>query len=286
MALTLAYETWGEGSHPLLLLHGFTGNRSSFDHLRPLMSDKVRAISVDLPGHGQTPLPSRTGREGFLETVDALMRVLDEVGVAKANLLGYSQGARFALAAALSRPERFGRLIMESGSPGLHRRQERTERRAKDGELATFIRQKGVDAFVTHWESLPLFVGLRKLPAELQESLRARRQGCTVEGLVGALDCLGLGVQPDYWPELQRQRLPTLLLTGALDDKFTQIARRMAAELPVVWRRTFDECSHAPHLEVPEEYAREVISFLQTPWYESPEFESSVPDKNAAGGHN
>ncbi len=65
---------------------------------------------------------------------------------------------------------------------------------------------------------------------ELQESLRARRQSCTVEGLVGALDCLGLGVQPDYWPELQRQRLPTLLLTGALDDKFTQIARRMAAD--------------------------------------------------------
>ena len=283
MALKLAYETWGEGPHPLLLLHGFTGNRYAFDHLRPLMSDKVRAIAVDLPGHGQTPLPSRTGRDGFLETVDALMGVLDEVGVAKANLLGYSQGARFALAAALSRPERFGRLIMESGSPGLHRRQERTERRAKDAQLAAFIRQKGVEAFVAHWESQPIFAGLRKLSPEQQEVLRARRRACTVEGLVGALDCLGLGVQPDYWPELQRQRLPTLLLTGALDEKFTQIARWMAAELPVVWRCTFEECGHAPHLEVPEEYAREVLSFLRTPWYESPEFENAAPDKNAAG---
>jgi 2-succinyl-6-hydroxy-2,4-cyclohexadiene-1-carboxylate synthase len=284
MALKLAYETWGEGSHPLLLLHGFTGNRSSFDHLRPLMADKVKAISVDLPGHGQTPLPTRTGREGFLETVDALVRVLDEVGVPKANLLGYSQGARFALAAAMSHPARFGRLIMESGSPGLHRRQERTERRAKDANLATFIRQRGVEAFVAHWESQPIFAGLRKLSPEQQETLRARRASCTVEGLVGALECLGLGVQPDYWPELQRQRLPTLLLTGVLDEKFTQIARRMAAELPVVWRRTFEDCSHAPHLEVPEEYAQEVISFLRTPWYESPEFENAVPDKSAAGG--
>ncbi|HEX8441501.1 2-succinyl-6-hydroxy-2,4-cyclohexadiene-1-carboxylate synthase [Archangium sp.] len=287
MALKLAYETWGEGSRPLLLLHGFTGNRSSFDHLRPLLGEKVRAIAVDLPGHGETPLPTRTGREGFLETVDALVAVLDELKVPTANLLGYSQGARFALAAALRRPERFGRLIMESGSPGLHRRQERTERRAKDAELATFIRQRGVEAFVAHWEAQPIFAGLRKLPAEQQETLRTRRGACTVEGLVGALDCLGLGVQPDYWPELQRQRLPTLLLTGALDDKFTQIARRMAAELPVVWRRTFEDCSHAPHLEVPEEYAREVLSFLQTPWYESPEeFENTTPDKSAAGGHN
>ncbi|HZI11748.1 MAG TPA: alpha/beta fold hydrolase, partial [Myxococcus sp.] len=87
MALKLAYETWGEGPHPLLLLHGFTGNRSSFDHLRPLMSDKVRAIAVDLPGHGSTPLPSRTGRDGFLETVDALVGLLDELKLPMANLL-------------------------------------------------------------------------------------------------------------------------------------------------------------------------------------------------------
>jgi 2-succinyl-6-hydroxy-2,4-cyclohexadiene-1-carboxylate synthase len=284
MALKLAYETWGEGKHPLLLLHGFTGNRSSFDHLRPLLSDKVKAIAVDLPGHGETPLPTRTGRDGFLETVEALLGVLDELKVSTANLLGYSQGARFALAAALTRPERFGRLIMESGSPGLHRRQERTERRAKDANLATFIRQKGVEAFVAHWESQPIFAGLRNLAPERQEELRARRRSCTVEGLVGALECLGLGVQPDYWPELQRQRLPTLLLTGALDEKFTQIARRMAAELPVVWRRTFEGSSHAPHLEVPEEYASEVVSFLRTPWYEAPEFENAAPDKSAAGG--
>ncbi|PTL80775.1 2-succinyl-6-hydroxy-2,4-cyclohexadiene-1-carboxylate synthase [Vitiosangium sp. GDMCC 1.1324] len=285
MALKMAYETWGEGPHPLLLLHGFTGNRSAFDHLRPLMGDKVRAISVDLPGHGQTPLPTRTGRDGFLETIDALFQVLDEVGVARASLLGYSQGARFALAAAMTRPERFERLIMESGSPGLHRRQHRTERRVSDAQLAAHIRQKGVASFVAYWESLPLFAGLRKLPVEQQEAIRARRNECTAEGLIGALECLGLAVQPDYWPELQRQRLPTLLLTGVLDNKFTQIARRMAAELPVVWRRSFEECTHAPHLEVPEEYAREVISFLQTPWYEAPQFENPASDKSSAGGH-
>lgn len=282
MALKLAYETWGQGDHPVVLLHGFTGNRSSFDHLRPLLGDTVRAIAVDLPGHGQTPLPERSGRDGFLETVEALLRVLDEQGVHKANLLGYSQGARFALAAALREPERFGRLIMESGSPGLHRRQERSERRNKDAELATLIRQRGVEAFVDYWESLPLFVGLRKLSPEQQGALRERRRSCTEAGLVGALECLGLGVQPDYWPELQRQRLPTLLLTGALDVKFTQIARRMAAELPVVWRRTFEGCSHAPHLEEPEEYVREVAAFLRTPWYEAPEFETAAGDSDAA----
>jgi 2-succinyl-6-hydroxy-2,4-cyclohexadiene-1-carboxylate synthase len=274
MGVRLAYSTWGTGPRPLLLLHGFTGNRSSFDHLKPLLGSAVKAIAVDLPGHGETPLPERRGRDGFLETVEALIRLVDELGLRSVDLLGYSQGARLALALAIRSPHHFARLIMESGSPGLHRRQHRAERREADAQLAAFIKAKGVDAFVDRWEALPMFESLRRLPPELRAALRERRRSCTVEGLVGALECLGLGVQPDYWPSLHRQRLPTLLLTGALDEKYTRLAREMAAELPVVWRKAFPGCGHSPNLEVPEDYASEVLSFLRTPWYEAPQFEN------------
>lgn len=274
MGVKLAYSTWGEGSRPLVLLHGFTGNRTSFDHLRPLLGSSVRAIAVDLPGHGETPLPSKPGREGFLETVDALVALLDELELPSVDLLGYSQGARVALAAAVRAPQRLSRLILESGSPGLHRRQERAARRESDTQLASFLRTRGVDAFVERWEALPLFEGLRNLPAPQAESLRERRLTCTVEGLAGALACLGTGEQPDFWPALHRQRVPTLLLTGEKDTKFTELARKMASELPVVWRHAFAGCGHAPHLEAPEAYAGEVLSFLRTPWYEAPPFES------------
>jgi len=279
MGVTLAYETWGEGPRPLLLLHGFTGSRASFDHLRPLLGRDVRAIAVDLPGHGATPLPEKSGREGFLETVDALVRLVEELGLPSVDLLGYSQGARVALALAVRAPELFGRLIMESGSPGLHRRQERAERRMQDAQWAQMLRQKGVAPFVEQWEALPLFESMRRLPVDVTEPLKTRRLTNAAENLAGALECLGLGVQPDYWPALHRQRLPTLLLTGEQDTKFTQLARRMATELPVVYRRTFTGCGHAPHLEAPEEYAQEVLSFLRTPWYEAPPF-----DNSAAGG--
>jgi len=276
MGVKLAYEMWGEGSRPLVLLHGFTGSRRAFDGLRPLLGRDVRAVAVDLPGHGATPLPAQKGRDGFLETLDALVSLVDSLGLGTVDLLGYSQGARVALAAAVRAPDRFGRLIMESGSPGLHRRQERAARREADGQLATFIRTRGVEAFVDRWEQLPLFDGLRRLPRERQDVLRAQRCAGTPEGFAGALECLGLGVQPDFWPELHAQRLPTLLLTGAEDAKFTQLARRMAAELPVVWRHAFEGCGHAPHLEAPEAYAREVLGFLQTPWYEAPQFDSAA----------
>ena len=280
MGVTLAYDTWGEGPHTLLALHGFTGSGASFEHLRPLLGRSVRFVAVDLPGHGRTPLPEKLGRDGFLETVDAVVRLARELG-GHVDLLGYSQGARIALGAAVRAPECFGRLIMESGSPGLHRRQERSERREADAKLVEFIRARGVDAFVDRWEALPLFDGLRRLPEAEKAALRERRKACTVEGLAGALETLGLGVQPDYWPALHRQRLPTLLLTGDQDVKFTGLARRMAAELPVVWRHAFAGVSHAPHLEAPEEYVREVLSFLQTPWYEAPQFEHAILAREA-----
>ncbi|MBZ4373123.1 2-succinyl-6-hydroxy-2,4-cyclohexadiene-1-carboxylate synthase [Corallococcus interemptor] len=280
MGVTLAYDIWGDGPHTLLALHGFTGSGASFEHLRPLLGRSVRVVAVDLPGHGRTPLPEKTGRDGFLETVDAVVRLSRELG-GPVDLLGYSQGARVALGAAVRAPECFGRLIMESGSPGLHRRQERSERREADAKLVDFIRAKGVDAFVERWEALPLFDGLRRLPEPEQAALRERRKACTAQGLAGALETLGLGVQPDYWPALHRQRLPTLLLTGALDVKFTNLARRMAAELPVVWRHAFAGVTHAPHLEAPEAYVREVLSFLQTPWYEAPQFEHAILAREA-----
>lgn len=282
MAFELAYETWGEGPRPLLLLHGFTGNRHGFAHLRPLLGHAVRAVAVDLPGHGESPLPPHTGREGFLDTVDALVRVLDREGLRRAHVLGYSQGARLALALAVRAPERVERLVLESGSPGLRRRQERVARRASDAELAAFLRANGVEAFVRRWEALPLFAGLGRIPRELREALSARRRGQTAEGLAGALECLGTGAQPEYWRHLFRLHVPTLLVTGREDVKFTDIARRMAAELPSVWSCSLAGVGHAPHLEAPEAYAHEVLSFLETPWYEAPQFDSPADAASAA----
>jgi 2-succinyl-6-hydroxy-2,4-cyclohexadiene-1-carboxylate synthase len=268
--MRLAYDVRGQGSDALLLLHGFTGNRETWSRVEPYLLDRFRLVRVDLPGHGGSPLPNLSGPAGFMETVRALENVLDEVGVARAHVAGYSQGARLALALAMEVTARVERLVMESGTAGLHRRKDRAERRRADELLADEILSKGVEHFVRRWELLPLFDGLRRLPPSELQGLRMRRSSATAEGLAGALRTLGLGVQPDYWTRLWKLRVPTLLLTGAEDTKFTALARRMAAELPIVWGHAFEGVGHAPHLEAPEAWAREVIAFLETPWFETP----------------
>jgi 2-succinyl-6-hydroxy-2,4-cyclohexadiene-1-carboxylate synthase len=253
---------WGQGARQALLLHGFSGSAHAFDHLEPWVGDLVTAHCVDLPGHHGAPLPPELGTEGFLATVDALAEGIDR----PLDVIGYSQGARLALGLAVRHPSKVTRLVLESGASGLRQRRERLLRRLSDDTLAELLLSGGVDAFIDRWERLPLFAGVRALPEADRAALRARRVSHTAEGLAGALRCLGQGVQPDFAPALPGLHVPTLLITGAADQKYTRIARRLATDLPLAWRVTLPGVNHAPHLERPEAWAAEVRGFLAARW--------------------
>ena len=48
---TLPSEIKGEGA-PLLVLHGFTGDRSTMSSISEPLNENYSVVSVDLPGHG------------------------------------------------------------------------------------------------------------------------------------------------------------------------------------------------------------------------------------------
>jgi 2-succinyl-6-hydroxy-2,4-cyclohexadiene-1-carboxylate synthase len=170
-------------------------------------------------------------------------------------LAGYSMGARLALAFALRHPSTVGALMLESGSPGIEDGNERERRRAEDEELAALALREGIAAFVARWEDHPTLAGLRDLSAPLAAALRARRLANSAAGLASALRHLGSGAQPSLWGELPRLRVPTLLLAGERDAKFSGVARQMAARIPGARLLLLSESGHSPHLESPARYA-------------------------------
>ncbi len=235
-----------------LLLHGFTGAGSSWSPLTASLN--FEADCPDLPGHLDAALPARSGRLGFDATIEALAAAI----TTPTMVVGYSQGARLALALAVRHPAKVSRLILESGTPGLIRHHDRALRQAEDEARAVQIETEGVEAFIRDWERLPLFKGIPH-----SDALNARRRSHSPQGLAGALRCMGLGVQPSFWSDLPQLRVPTLLITGANDAKFTAIARKMAAELTLGWHVIVPTAGHAVHLEAPEDWVREVRDFAQ-----------------------
>lgn len=238
---------------PALFLHGFTGSGASWSHLALALSDCLDPKCPSLPGHAGAALPAHLGRAGFDETIESLAAQLSAPSV----VIGYSQGARLALALAIRHPQKVTRLILESGTAGLARHHDRALRQAEDEARAVMLETRGIEAFIGQWERLPLFGTQPPSP-----ELRALRRSHTAAGLAGALRCLGPGVQPSFWPQLPRLHVPTLLISGAHDSKFTALARRMAAELPQAWHVTVPNAAHSVHLDAPAAWVAEVRAFV------------------------
>ena len=113
--LQLYYETRGTG-RPLVLLHGglMTIDLNFGPLLEPLAASG-QVIALELQGHGHT---ADTGRPMTIEALAGdVIAVLDHLGVAEADLFGFSLGGLVACAVALGAPGRVGKLIIASSDP-------------------------------------------------------------------------------------------------------------------------------------------------------------------------
>lgn len=250
------------GGPPIILIHGFTGSAEEWQDLAPALAQHRRVIAVDLPGHGRSPARQRS----MAECVADLLALADELGLARFDLLGYSLGGRAALSLAAAAPDRVGRLILESASPGLAHAAERAARVVADEALAARIEAEGLERFVDYWQDIPLFASQAAMPAEARAALRARRLQNDPAGLAGSLRGMGTGAQPPLWDRLGQLIMPTLLITGELDIKFATINAQMAAAMPNARHLSLPAAGHAAHLERPEEFRELVVGFLESPY--------------------
>lgn len=249
-----AYTT-GSGE-PVLLLHGFTGTGDSWRQVAERLP--FHCIMPDLAGHGKTMRLAAS----IEEEAARLHQWMTEAGHDSFHVIGYSMGGRLALALAIRFPDSVRSLILESASPGLETESERTARRQSDEQLAGFIEENGVPAFVERWEQVPLFHTQRALSERVRERIRTERLSHTRAGLASSLRNMGTGRQPSYWEQLSSLHVPVLLLTGTEDQKFEHIAQNMVQQLPnAVWQ-SFSGVGHAIHVEQPEKFGTIIKTFL------------------------
>ena len=110
--LQFYYEIHGSGN-PLVLLHGglLTIDLNFGPLLQPLAASR-QVIAVELQGHGHT---ADTGRPMTIQALaDDVVALLDHLGIAEADLFGFSLGGLVAYAVALGTPTRVGKLIVAS----------------------------------------------------------------------------------------------------------------------------------------------------------------------------
>jgi pimeloyl-ACP methyl ester carboxylesterase len=105
------YEIHGQGE-PLLLLHGGLGSIDMFRPVLPHLAKTRQVIAVDLHGHGRTPLGER--KISLPDQGDDLATLLDRLGYAQVDALGYSMGGGVAFRLAVQHPSKVRRLALVS----------------------------------------------------------------------------------------------------------------------------------------------------------------------------
>src|SRR5205085_351552 len=177
-----------------------------------------------LLGHaGAPPAPEVVS---FEQEVDRLAAAL--APLAPFTLLGYSLGARLALGLSLRHPALVRALVLLSGHPGLAHEDERSARIASDAIWQRLLEGEGLAAFVPAWQAQPLWASQSALSPELRRQKELERLSHDARGLARSLAVTGLGRMPCYRDRLAELRLPTAFVAGALDAKFSRLAREMA----------------------------------------------------------
>ena len=112
----VAYREVGTGP-PLLLITGFSGTMESWDpRLVNALAQHDRVIIFDNAGIGKTAgLPAPLTIDAMADQTSAL---LDTLGLARTDVLGWSMGSMIAQALAVRHPNHVRRLILCAGYPG------------------------------------------------------------------------------------------------------------------------------------------------------------------------
>jgi 2-succinyl-6-hydroxy-2,4-cyclohexadiene-1-carboxylate synthase len=185
----------------------------------------------------------------------------DHLGVEKTHLAGYSMGGRLALHVAATRPERIASLLTIGAHAGLDD-DAREGRRRGDEALAERIENDGLEAFVNHWSSLPLFAGLERRGPGFVAQVRAERMTNHVAGLACSLRGMGAGSMEPLWQRLASVTFPCTFVAGQLDHGYVSSARRLAATVPEGRVEVVARAGHTVHLERPEAFAHLFVAHL------------------------
>jgi 4,5:9,10-diseco-3-hydroxy-5,9,17-trioxoandrosta-1(10),2-diene-4-oate hydrolase len=270
--VTLNYYEAGTGSEevggglPLVMLHGGGPGASAWSNFGaalPGFAASFRTLLVDQPGFGQSDKPPVTANY-FRFSSEIVVRLLDELGIEKAHVLGNSLGGGTATRLALSHPDRVGRLVL-MGPGGLSLNlfhADPTEGVQRLMDFGANPSREALRAFIS-----TMVVDQRLVTDELVEQ---RFADATAPGAREAMTSMGMSFyNPEWaedgmlWREVHRLR-HRVLLTWGREDRVNPLDGALVAlkQIPHAQLHVFPHSGHWAQLEVAEEFCEVTTAFL------------------------
>ena len=246
----------------LVFLHGFTGSSYDWNLIIPSINPELPAAAIDLIGHGKSNSPEDINFYTTESLTKQIFEVVNQIAKNKIVLIGYSMGGRAGLSFTAKHPEIVEALILESSSAGIKDDILRNERAKKDEELADYIETHSIEDFVDHWMNIELFNTQRRFSNKKRDQIKELKLQNNKTGLANSLRGFSTGKMPPLFDKLISIKTRTLLITGELDTKFTEINSEMVKLLPKAEHKIIENAGHNTHLEESKRFIEAVNNFL------------------------
>jgi len=195
---TIEYLDEGAGD-PVVLVHGFASNKETNwvypGWIKPLKDAGYRVIALDNRGHGASTKYYETERYHIPEMTKDVIALLDHLNIAKADLVGYSMGARISAYAAAHYPSRVRSAVL--GGMGINLTQS-----VSSGDTVA----KALEAASAEDVADPVGLSFRKFAEQTKSDLKA----------LAALSRSHQRIVPRE--DAARIRVPVLVVVGTKDD--------------------------------------------------------------------
>ncbi|WP_369789485.1 pimeloyl-ACP methyl ester esterase BioH [Rouxiella sp. WC2420] len=251
----LYWQTLGEGSRDIVLLHGWGLNAEVWRYISIRWAPHFRLHLVDLPGYGRS-------RDFGALTLPEMTETVLAQAPKKAVWIGWSLGGLVASQAALIAPQRVDALITVASSPCFAAQEDHWPG-IRPEVLHGFQQQLSEDFKRT----VERFLALQTLGSESARQDAKLLKSMVLDLPFPPVEVLNSGLEilkhEDLRTEMQDLTMPFLRIYGALDGL---VPRKIIPLLDQLWPHSqsakIEKASHASFISHPEAFSSAVIDFL------------------------
>ena len=254
-SIQISYNDKGTGNDPLIFIHGFPFDKTSWDKQLYFFGERQRTISYDIRGFGKS-------EPGFVQPsiilfAEDLIEFMNALEIEKATVCGLSMGGYILMHAVKNHPERFKALIFAdtqciADSP-----------EAKEGRMKTIakINNDGIDDFASGFLSKAFYKETLENNKTLVEQVKEVVMSTTRQSITSTLKALA--ERDEMCSTLMNISVPVLILCGDNDD-ITPMKQLelMNNEIPNSKLVVIKNAGHLSNLEQPEQFNRVVSDFI------------------------
>ncbi len=253
--LNICYEDYGQGDLPVIFIHGFPFDKSSWQPQLDFFKATHRVIAYDIRGF------CKSTAEDMKASIDLfaqdLVSLMDALNIRKAVICGLSMGGYIVLNAVKRFPERFKAIVL-CDTQSVADTAEAKEKRYKTIEE---LEKNGLQDFADNFVQKIFAQETLSHKKEIVDDIKATILRTPVPTVARTLSALAQRVETASI--LQNIRIPALILCGE-HDKVTppEQSEQMHTHIIGSEYHVIEGAGHMSNLEQPQEFNRLLKDFL------------------------